>query len=317
MPAPAGITRRTAIAGALGAAGVRAAERPPADVCTSRLRVVATTSDLASLAASIGGDLVQVQAIVPPMADAESFEPRASDLALIAGAALVLKIGLGYDHWLDTLLERRGRTGLGGASGPVVDVSAGIPLLEVVGRNPFSRDNHAHGIANPHYGLDPANARTMTATIAEAIAGVSRLAAEAVLDNRQRFLEQLRLGMDTWTRTLAPFRGAAVLAYHNSWPYFARRFHLNVVGFIEPREGVTPSVAHLASLLSQARRNKVRAILQKTSEPKQFSETVAARLDIPLVQLAPAVGSVPQANDYLGMMDFNVNALARVLGAVR
>jgi ABC-type Zn uptake system ZnuABC Zn-binding protein ZnuA len=315
MVASAGLTRRTAIAGALAAAGVHAADLPPADVCTSRIRVAVTTSDLASLVESVGGDAVQVRTMVPPMADPESFEPRASDLALLATAALVLRIGLGYDHWLEKLVDRRGR-GHDREPSLVVDASSGIPLLEVVGRNPFSQDNHGHGIANPHYWLDPANAETMTATIGDAIVTVSGHAAETVLENRQQFLNQLHLKMDAWAHTLAPFRGTAVLSYHNSWPYFARRFHLNVVGFIEPREGVTPSVAHLASLLLQARRNNVRAILQTTNEPKQFSETVAARLGIPLIHLAPAVGSVPQAKDYLGLMDYNVNALARGLGAV-
>lgn len=316
VPVRVGLTRRTAIAGALAAlgAGAGAAGLPPADVCTSRLRVLAATSDLASLVDSVGGELVQVRTMAPPTANPESFEPRASDLALIANAALVVRVGLGYDHWLEKLLERRGK----GGPGSIVDVSRAIPLLEVVGRDPFSRDNHAHGIANPHYWLDPANSEAMTATIGEAIAlaSTSSLAGQIVLENRQRFLKRLRLGMDAWTRILAPFRGTAVLAYHNNWPYFARRFRLNVLGFIEPREGVTPSVAHLASLLSQARRNNARAILQTTAEPTQFSETVAARLGIPLVHLAPAVRSVPEAEDYLSFIDFNVDVLARALGAV-
>jgi len=309
-----GVTRRAAVLCALTAVGAYA-RALPSDVCTSRMRVVATTSDLASLVAAVGGDLVRVQTLVPPLVDAEAFEPRASDLALIADAALVARIGLGYDHWLEKLLERRGRMGRPAQPDSVVDASSGIPLLEVNGRDPFARDSHAHGLANPHYWLDPANAETMTATIGAAIASVSRAAGESVLENRRLFLKQLRQRMDAWAQALAPFRGAAVLAYHNSWPYFARRFHLNVVGFIEPREGVTPSVAHFASLLSQARRSNVRAILLKTDEPMRFAETVAARLGVSLVRLAPAVGSVPQANDYLGLMDYNVNTLAGALRA--
>jgi ABC-type Zn uptake system ZnuABC Zn-binding protein ZnuA len=310
------LTRRAAIASALFAAGARAAEFLPADACTSQIRVIATTGDLASLAASVGKDLIQIRTIVPPMAESESYEPRSGDLALIASAALVLRVGLGYDHWLDKLLERSAQS-LAAKRGLVVDVSSDIPLLEVVGRDPFSSDKHGHGIANPHYWLDPANARTMTATIANAIARVSPLAGEPAFENHRKFLVKLAGRMTSWAQTLAPLRGAAVISYHNSWPYFARRFHLNVVGFIEPREGVTPSVAHLASLISRARQDKVRAVLQTTNEPRQFSETVAARLGVPLVELAPAVGSVPRAPDYLALMDYNVDVLSRALGAAR
>jgi ABC-type Zn uptake system ZnuABC Zn-binding protein ZnuA len=316
MFAPAGITRRAMVACALPVIGSRASALP-LDVCSSRQRVVATTSDLASLVVTVGGDLVQVQSIVPPSADPESFEPRASDLALISDAALVVKVGLGYEHWLEKLLGRSGRISRLGEPDSVIDVSSGIPLLEVNGRDPFANNTHAHGMANPHYWLDPANAETMTATIGAALARSSALRREVVLENRKLFLDQLHHRMDAWVRTLAPFRGAAVLAYHNSWPYFARRFHLNIVGFIEPKEGVTPSVAHLASLLSQAKQSNIRAILQKTNEPTRFSEAVATRLSVPLVKLAPAVGSVPQATDYLSLMEYNVNALARALGAAQ
>jgi ABC-type Zn uptake system ZnuABC Zn-binding protein ZnuA len=50
------------------------------------MRVVATTSDLASLAQAVAGDLAQVETIIPPAADPEAFEPRPSDLAKLKGA---------------------------------------------------------------------------------------------------------------------------------------------------------------------------------------------------------------------------------------
>jgi ABC-type Zn uptake system ZnuABC Zn-binding protein ZnuA len=277
------------------------------------MRAVATTSDLASLIAPVAGELVRVRTIVSPQADAEAFEPRASDMATLADAALVVRVGLGYDFWLDRLLARVPRSeGL-----VIVDASLGIPLLEVKGRDPFARDGHAHSLANPHYWLDPANAETITASIGAAIVQRSPGAKELVLSNRRQFLARLREAMVGWEERLAPYRGAAVLAYHNSWPYFARRFRLNVVGFIQPREGVTPSAAHLASLISLARRSNVRAILQKSNEPTRYSQSVSQHTGAPLVLLAPGVGSVPQASDYLSLIEHNVDTLARALWAGR
>jgi ABC-type Zn uptake system ZnuABC Zn-binding protein ZnuA len=273
-----------------------------------RLRVVATTSDMASLVSAVCGDLVFVRTIVPPKADPESFEPRVSDLALLSGAALVVRVGLGYDFWLEPLLAR--------ARCPVVDASAGVPLLEVGGRDPLSHDGHAHGIANPHYWLDPLNAETAAATIVAALLQLMPDAGDILAANFKRFRARLHERLDAWERALAPCRGTAVLAYHNSWPYFARRFHLNIVGFVEPREGVEPSAAHLSSLIVQARGADARAILQKTSEPTSFSRMLSSRLRIPIIVLAPAVASVPQAPDYLELIDYNVAALARGLATI-
>lgn len=308
---PTRLTRRAAAAWLLAACRVRARESE-AGRCPPILRVVATTAELSSLAATVGAGLAEIRTLVLPPMDPESFEPGVRDLALIEGASILLRVGLGFDFWIDKLLGRsepsRARW-----RGMIVDVSSGIPLLEVHGRDPFARDAHAHGIANPHYWFDPRNAATMSGTIAAALVRSCPDARDAILGNRERFLAQLDRRMSEWAHRLAPCRGAAVLAYHNTWPYLARRFHLNVAGFIEPKEGVTPSAAHVASLLSLGRRSRARAILQTMNEPRNLSQAVATRLGIPLVQLAPGVGSVPGTDDYLGFMDYNVNALARAL----
>ena len=70
------------------------------------IAVVATTPDLKSLAEAVGGSFVNVLSLVPPGADAETYEPRPGDLLRLHGAALVVRVGLGYDHWLDPLLAR-------------------------------------------------------------------------------------------------------------------------------------------------------------------------------------------------------------------
>ena len=311
MAATPAVSRRSVIvAGAATMAAASRANRP-----AGPLPVVATTSDLASLVAAVGGDLVHVRTLVPPQSDPEAFEPRASDLAMLSGAQLIVRVGLGQDFWLGPLLARMHGTAARPAAAPVVDASAGVPLLEVSGRDPLARDGHAHAMANPHYGLDPANAEAITANIAAAIVQLVPQAHDTVMAHRARFVARLRDGMAAWAKQLDPHRGAAVMAYHNSWPYFARRFRLNVVGFVEPKEGVAPSAAHLSSLMALARRARVRAILQKTNEPRRLCDIVSAQTGIPVALLAPGVGSVPQAGDYLGFMAYNVAAVADVLRA--
>jgi ABC-type Zn uptake system ZnuABC Zn-binding protein ZnuA len=222
---------------------------------------------------------------------------------------------LGYDFWIDMLTDRLRRPELRQGGTRSVDASAGVPLLEMRGRDPVAQDGHAHGLANPHYWLDPANADTMTATIATGIIRLAPSVRDTVVANRNRFLATLHERLATWAQQLAPYRGVAVLAYHNSWPYFARRFRLNVVGFIETKEGVAPSAAHLSALIAEVHRSGVRAILQEAYEPKTFSQMLSERTGVPLVVLAPAVGGVPQATDYLTLMDYDVGTLTRALAA--
>src|ERR1700757_961841 len=211
------------------------------------MRVVATTSDLSSLARAVVGDLAQVETIVPPAADPEAFEPRPSDLARLKGASVVIRVGLGYDHWLDKLLSMHGDAAINRGGAGYVDASIGIPLLEVKGSSvdPATRDGHAHGLANPHYWLDPANAEIITGGIAEAGIRVAPEAAAKIIANRDAFLARLKADLVEWEQLLAPHRAARLIAYHNTWPYFARRFRFNIVDVIEVKEGIAPSPARL------------------------------------------------------------------------
>jgi ABC-type Zn uptake system ZnuABC Zn-binding protein ZnuA len=308
----AGLAHRAAVLALLGAV----ISLLHVQSAAAQIVVVATTSDVASLVKAVGGDLVQVKTIIPPMLDPEAFEPRASDFATLADADLIVRVGLGFDFWIDRLTDRLQRPELQQGGPRSIDASTGVPLLEVGGRDPLAQDDgHGHGMANPHYWLDPVNVETITANIAAGIIRLAPSARHTVEANRNRFLANLHERLAIWTKQLAPYHGAAVLTYHNGWPYFARRFRLNVVDFIEAKEGVAPSATHLSVLIAEARQSHVQAILQAPYEPKRFSEMLSARTGVPVVILAQAVGSVAQATDYLSLMDYNVGALTRALAS--
>jgi len=279
------------------------------------MHVVATTTDLAALVAVVGGDLVTVESIVPAGVDPEAFEPRPGDLAKVRQAALLVRVGLGYDYWLDGIVNQTGEKRLMRGGEAYLDASAGIPLLEIRGQSVVNEGGHAHGVANPHYWLDPENAITVTAGIAEALVRIAPAQRDRIIANRERFLSRLEARRALWSRTLAPFAGTRLIAYHNSWPYFARRFRLDVIAFIEPRAGVAPSPAHLAELISTGRKAQVRAVLHEPYEPEDASRFVGQKLGVPLVRLAISVGSLAGTDDYLGLFDYNVATLAQALGA--
>ena len=278
------------------------------------LRVAATTTDLAALARAVGGELVAVETIIPPAVDPEAFEPRPGDIERIRGSALVLRVGLGFDYWLDKLLATLADPRLKRGGAGYADASLAIPLLEVKGQAVVNEGGHAHGLANPHYLLDPANAEIVTANLAEALMRALPAETDRILANRAAFLAALDSHLAAWQATLRPYAGAKLIAYHNSWPYFARRFRLDVIGFIEPKEGVAPSPAHLAELIALAKSAGVRAILHEPYEPQDASRMLAARAGIPFVLLATSVGSRPEAKDFFALFDYDVAAIAKALG---
>ena len=84
---------------------------------------------------------------------------------------------------------------------------------------------------------------------------------------------------------------------------------------IESKEGVTPSPARLAKLASIVRQQKVRVILHEAFAPDDASQLLARRTGVTVVKLAPSVGSVPEAADYVSLIEYDVVALSKALSA--
>jgi ABC-type Zn uptake system ZnuABC Zn-binding protein ZnuA len=275
--------------------------------------VVATTPDLKAIVDAVSGGTVRTAALVPPGADPEAFEPRPSHLGLVREAELLVRVGLGYDEWVQPLLARADTAKTSRRPRAYVDLSRHIALLEVQGRSIEQASGHTHGAANPHYWLDPVNGDIIGAVIAEALITLTPDGKAKIEAAQMKFSSDLRDGIERWTRRLEQHQGAPIVSYHNSWPYLARRFRLDIVDAIEPKGGVAPSVSRLASLAARMRKAQVRLIVREPTAPAAAAQFLAERTGANVVVLAPSVGSLPGTDDYVALFDYNVAILANAL----
>ena len=68
-----------------------------------------------------------------------------------------------------------------------------------------------------------------------------------------------------------------IVAYHNSWPYFARRFRLDFADFLEIKPGVPSTPSHLAGIIDTMRTHGVRIVVREPHEPERDVAFVAAK----------------------------------------
>jgi len=274
-----------------------------------RLEVVTTTTDLRSLTEAVGGSRVTVVRLVPPNMDAEEYQPKPQDVVRLKQARLLVRVGLDYDLWLDRLLMQADRPEIGRGGPNYVDASFAVAVLELRGMSVGPGDGHAHGSGNPHYWLDPRNAETITANILEALARIDPANTATYESNRDAFLGRLNAKLTEWETKLAALKSVPMVAYHNSWPYFARRFRLDIVGFIETKPGVPPSPAHLSRIVRDMRTRGARVVVREPHEPERDVGFVASKAGAKVVTLAASVGALPQTDDYISLFDVDVEAL--------
>lgn len=285
----------------------------PGGAAEAKVRVVASTPDLKSLAQSVGGDLVEVEALARGNQNVHDVEVRPSLMVKLRRADLLITNGLELDAWADALVRGANNPRLLPGGAGRVDASSGVPVLEVPAGRVDRSMGDVHPQGNPHYTLDPEAAVIVTANI---VAGLARVAPEHRVTfeaRRQEFLARLGAAQARWTKALDAFRGTRVVVNHNSWIYFLSRFGLEQAGTVEDRPGIPPAPGHVARLIQQMRQERIRVLILESWGDRRLAERVAGEAGAKLVVLAHTVGAVRGTDSYLDMFDYNVNALAQAL----
>jgi len=132
--------------------------------------------------------------------------------------------------------------------------------------------------------------------------------------NAGRFVDELNSRMDEWRQRLAPYKGQPLVAYHNSWPYFARRFDLRLDLFLEPKPGLPPTPAHLANVITRMKEEGAKVIIVDPYLSRKTAERVAAETSATVVDVTQFPGGVKGTDGgYIAMMDYLVKSIAQAL----
>ena len=224
------------------------------------LKIVASTSILADIAANIAEPDDQILALVPPGGDAHGWSLSPSQLKAIAEADLVIEIGLELDtHFMDPIFEA------GTTSALRVVTSDGIDLIAATeGQhagagdvNMEDQEDGDHGEFDPHVWTSPANAKVMAANIRDALTQIAPDRAAAYNARFVAFADELDMLDEAIRARFAdlPLDSRQVLIYHRNLDYFAARYGIEVVGSFSggyTTEAVSQSPAHIAGLLAIA-----------------------------------------------------------------
>lgn len=282
----------------------------PAAPSQRPLRVVTTTTDLRALVETIGGDRVAVESLLAGAQDPHHFEVKPRHLAALRAADLLVRIGMDHEPWLGRLVAQAGNPKIRLGAPGYVSTSTGITnVLEPVART-AGGPGHVHAFGNTHYWLDPENAKPMIQIITDALARASPADRARFEAQRAAFVSRLDEGIRRWTQRLEPYRGARVVAVHDSFPYLARRFGFSVVDHVEPQPGIAPPPAYLARLVQEMRSHGLRVVLTEEWLPDDVARRVADSAGAVLVKLPTSVDSAPGTSDAVALFDRIAEQLA-------
>jgi len=277
------------------------------------IKVVATLPDLASLAREIGGDKVEVSAMAKPTEDSHFVDARPSFVVQLRSADVLIDGGAELElGWLPPLLQNARNPKLEVGKPGRVQASQGVRLMNVPA-NVTRAAGDVHALGNPHFMTDPIIAKTVAQHIAQSFAAVDPPNASSYDANYKKFETGINAKLQEWGAALLPFKGQSVVAYHDSWVYFAHRFGLNIDIFLEPKPGIPPSPSHLAEVIEKMKAQKIKAIIVEPFHDRKIAEKVASSTGAKVVDFAQYPGAFPGSDTYVKLIDTLVSRLAAAM----
>jgi ABC-type Zn uptake system ZnuABC Zn-binding protein ZnuA len=248
------------------------------------LKVVATTTILADLAKNVGGDRVSVTSIAPAGAEIEDYSPRPDDAKKVSEAAVIVVNGLDLDKWSEDLLKNKK------ADAVVVELTDGLPVIE----------------DNPHMWFDVELTRKYVEKIRDALVRADPAGKDAYTTKAASYDSELVKLHDEMKKKAAevPAAKRKLVTSHDAFPYFAKAYGFEVVGFVQPEPGSEPSPAELAKLVEDVKKAGVTAIFVESQASPRLSEALAKDAGVKQVVTDLPTDSLQEkpADTYVGLM---------------
>ncbi|MFH2056731.1 MAG: metal ABC transporter substrate-binding protein [bacterium] len=276
---------------------------------TAAVKVVTSTTDLAYFAEQVGGDLVEVSSIASAKADLHYIETRPSYMVKLKNADLALEVGLELDMWMDRIID-----GSHNAHLKKIYCSEYIEPLKVPKFKADASHGDLHRFGNPHYWLSPDNVAPITQAILEGLSSVDPEHAETYSANRQKFLTDLDAQLPAIRELAAPLRGKEMITYHNSWPYFAQYFGIELPGFVEKYPGVAPSPAQVSAVVDLVKERGITLIVMEPYFDQRIPAKIASLTGAHVVVLYPSIGGRQPGETYIEWLRGNIQSLLEVVG---
>jgi zinc/manganese transport system substrate-binding protein len=279
-----------------------------------KLNVIATTEDLASIAAEVGGDHITIESIAKGYQDPHFVEAKPSFILKLQKADILILVGRELEiGWLPPLINQSRNAKIQQGAPGYLDASLQAQILEVPGGQVTRAEGDVHPLGNPHYWMDPENGKIIAKEIFDTLVK-TRPNERAYYEPRLNdFVSRVSAAEKRWLDMMAPYKGTKVVSYHRSFSNFAERFSLNIVGYVEPKPGIPPTPQHTLDLINQMKKDNVKIVLVEPYFDVKTPNAIGRETGAEVLIMPPSVGGNKDVPDYIKLFDNDINMLVTAI----
>lgn len=272
----------------------------------AKVKVIASTTVIYDLAKQIGKDKIDVDYIARGDQDPHFVEVLPSYMLKLRNADIFFRIGMGLEMWSSQLIDGSRNTKL-----KVIDLSTDINKKEVPNFKPDASYGDVHPYGNPHYWLDPDNAKVMANEILDALSAESPGDAGYYKANYDDFISRLNNKISEWNNKMSNNKGKPVVFFHASWIYFADKYGLKIAGYVEPKPGITPTPSHNAEIINLIKSKGIKFIVMENYYSDSAPNQIAKVTGVKVIKVPTAVMGMKGINSYIELMDYIINQISQ------
>ncbi len=270
-------------------------------------KIVATFLPIYIFTKGITGESTEVEILIPPGTDPHEYQATPDNARTIAEADVLVTNGLGIEEFLDKLVNSVGNSQL-----QEINASQNIDPLKEEDDDHHEHDhNHDHEEGNPHVWLDPVLAQQQVKNIRDGLIKIDPKNAATYQANAKIYLEKLQELDQEFKTRLAPFNGCKFIAFHDAYPYLAKRYNLEQMAVVElPQDNITPG--DIQRVIKAAKEYHVKGLLAEIGFNDRRMQQISKELGLPVKTLDPIINGPLETQYYFRAMRNNLKTLEEV-----
>jgi len=252
------------------------------------LRVFASVLPIKTFVEKVGGEHVEVRAMVRPGFNPHTYDPTPQQISALAKTALYVRTGVPFEKsWMVRIHSANPKM-------QVLDARTGITLREM---KAHGHDEHGHESEHqdhededkhdqdPHVWTSPMLVKHMLGNIRDKLSELDPAHAADYARNHDIFLAELEVLDNEIDALLEPLSNRKFMVFHPAWGYFADRYHLTQVPI--EYQGKEAGARRIAELIEHAKHEQIRVIFVQPQFDRRSARQVAEAINGRVIAVDP------------------------------
>jgi len=279
------------------------------------LTIYTTIFPIEDFTAKIGGEHVNVESILPPGADAHTFEPSAKTMTKIADADALIYTGVGLEGFVDAVKET-----LKDEHVTLIPAGEKIDLEETHDHDhddEKQNESHTHNDVDPHVWIDPIHSITLAKEIKDSLVKLKPEQSDDFEKNYQMLKQQLEVLDEEFRNLVRATATNEILVSHAAYGYWEKRYGIHQISVSGLSPTQEPSQKQLQEVIETAKEHKVKYVIFEQNLTSSIAEMVQTELGAEALTLhnleALTDKDIKNKEDYFSLMNKNVETLKKAM----